>query len=214
MKAKVFAGELHLTALEYVPEMEDPDSDIFQAQANHITAVLKMALDKEPTYIESKVLKLSPGSVIATVDNIYNLNSTIKKETFVETLNTAIKECVDCGILESAAFTDVDLCHRTPIPCDGNTTECTTNDGIVGCTCKDGYIRSTFFDRSCSACPSGQKAVGNTDCEPCSFGYAGFNCNDSSLLAVVVVSCVLGGLLLILLLVFIIYSSRWAGDPG
>uniref|UniRef100_UPI0037E8C4CE protein HEG-like n=1 Tax=Semicossyphus pulcher TaxID=241346 RepID=UPI0037E8C4CE len=39
----------------------------------------------------------------------------------------------------------------------------------------------------------------------CSFGYAGFNCNDSALLAVVVISCVLGGILIILILALLIY---------
>ncbi|KAM4536203.1 uncharacterized protein V3H82_025791 isoform 2-T2 [Fundulus diaphanus] len=61
-----------------------------------------------------------------------------------------------------------------------------------------------YSNSSCKACPSGQRAVGDT-CLKCSFGYAGFNCNDSSLLAVVVISCVLGGVLLILLLALLVY---------
>ncbi|XP_053194861.1 protein HEG homolog 1 [Scomber japonicus] len=57
---------------------------------------------------------------------------------------------------------------------------------------------------SFSACPSGQRAVGDI-CQSCPFGYSGFNCKDSALLAVVVISCVLGGVLLILILVLLIY---------
>ncbi|XP_047215606.1 protein HEG isoform X2 [Girardinichthys multiradiatus] len=61
-----------------------------------------------------------------------------------------------------------------------------------------------YSNISCKACPSGQQAVGNT-CRTCPFGYGGFNCNDSSLLAVVVISCVLGGVLLILVLALLVY---------
>ncbi|KAM9843379.1 uncharacterized protein ACBR49_012594 [Aulostomus maculatus] len=50
-------------------------------------------------------------------------------------------------------------------------------------------------------------------CEPCAFGYAGFNCSDSALLAVVVISCVLGGVLLILVLALLAHCC-WMRRPG
>ncbi|KAM4598322.1 uncharacterized protein ACJ7VT_021850 [Polymixia lowei] len=59
-------------------------------------------------------------------------------------------------------------------------------------------------DATFLACPSGKRADGDT-CRPCSFGYAGFNCSDSALLAVVVISCVLGGVLLLTVLALFIY---------
>ncbi|XP_026102858.1 mucin-13-like [Carassius auratus] len=55
-----------------------------------------------------------------------------------------------------------------------------------------------------TVCPSGYKAENNT-CVRCPFGYSGFNCDDSSLLALVVVACVLGGILLIVILAVLIY---------
>ncbi|TNN26994.1 Protein HEG [Liparis tanakae] len=42
----------------------------------------------------------------------------------------------------------------------------------------------------------------------CAFGYAGFNCNDSALLAVVIISCVLGALLIIVLALLIYCYCR------
>lgn len=47
----------------------------------------------------------------------------------------------------------------------------------------------------------------------CPFGYAGFNCDDSSLLAVVVISCVLGSVLLILLISLLIACNRSKAVP-
>lgn len=186
--------------------MENPESPIFKTTAKQIVDALGSALRKDPSYIESRVLELRSGSVIASVDNIYQLNSATNQKSFEADLKESI-DCNNCGLLGGAEFNDTDLCQMKPKPCDLDTTECYTSDGIVSCPCQTGYIRSNFSQRSCSACPSGQKAKDNA-CVKCPFGYSGFNCNDSSLLAVVVISCVLGGLLLILLLAFIIYGSR------
>ncbi|XP_059925807.1 protein HEG isoform X2 [Gadus macrocephalus] len=50
-------------------------------------------------------------------------------------------------------------------------------------------------------------------CLPCSFGYAGINCNDSSLLAVVVISVVLGSVLLLLVLGLITWMCCFRSSP-
>ncbi|KAJ8389949.1 hypothetical protein AAFF_G00112340 [Aldrovandia affinis] len=106
-----------------------------------------------------------------------------------------------------STIVETNLCSQDPSPCDTITTDCIFSGGIVTCSCRSGYINSRFSNRGCTACPSGEKEE-NGNCVVCPFGYAGFNCNDSSLLALVVISCVLGGLLFILLLAFVIYCCR------
>ncbi|KAJ8364467.1 hypothetical protein SKAU_G00132980 [Synaphobranchus kaupii] len=204
--AKVFPVDLRFTTV-FQQGMENSESEIFQKTAENITAALREALSSDPTYIESKVLELRKGSVVATVDNIYNAKSDATEKSFLTALNEAI-DCTDnCGILGMANLTVLKPCEQNSGPCDEDTTTCDSLDGIVSCTCKSGYIKSKFTERICSACPSGMEQVNNI-CSRCSFGYSGFNCNDSSLLAVVVISCVLGGLMLITLLAFVLYYCR------
>ncbi|XP_064178028.1 mucin-13-like isoform X1 [Anguilla rostrata] len=207
-KAKVFAGDLRLTDQLFEEGMKDTGSKIFLETATNIQTALKAALGNDSNYIESKVLQLRNGSIIATVDNIYKTTSTLTPTSFDTAFNKSVQQCGnDCAILQKSTFSKVDLCMQKPAPCDVDTTTCKNNDGNLNCVCKPGYIRSTFSSRSCSACPSGQK-IEKGMCVPCSFGYSGFNCNDSNLLAVVVISCVLGALLLITLLAFTIYGCR------
>ncbi|KAI1887255.1 hypothetical protein AGOR_G00188040 [Albula goreensis] len=151
---------------------------------------------------------LRPGSVVATVQNVFRRSSNAMQESTSAAITEAIQACGNnCGLLQGAQFNGVltNLCSQDPGPCDKKTTECEFRaDGVATCSCRPGYVSSLFSNRSCAACPSGEKEE-EGKCVACPFGYAGFNCNDSALLAVVVISCVLGGLLVILLLAFIIY---------
>lgn len=210
VKAQVFPGQLRVTSLNYSSEMSDRSSAVFQSTAAEISAQLFQILDGQPGYIRSDVTQLTQGSVVATVDNIFEGTNVTEQD-----VNQAISKAINTstsGLLVGASYTDKDLCASGLLaPCDVSTTSCSVVKGQATCSCKDGYVTigQLYSNSSCKACPSGERAVGNT-CEPCSFGYAGFNCNDSSLLAVVIVSCVLGGILLILILALIAYSC-WRG---
>ncbi|XP_039900434.1 protein HEG homolog 1 isoform X3 [Simochromis diagramma] len=199
--AHVFPGRLHLTTLKFQNEMFNRSSKIFQMTAANISATLSDILKKQPGYIRSDVVQLEPGSVQATVNNVFS--DTTENQT---TVNNAINEAIktSTGLLGQATYTSINLCELSPLPCEVSTTVCTNTNGQAACTCKDGYISNVYSNTSCKACPSGQRPVGEV-CEACPFGYAGFNCNDSALLAVVIISCVLGGILLILILALFIY---------
>lgn len=181
--------------------MRNRSSSIFQRTAANISAALTDVFKNKPGYRRSEVVQLQPGSVIASVNNIFEDNSATQ-----ESVDMIIKEAVrnGTGILGNVTYTATDLCEVEPLPCDHSSTECTTVNGKASCSCKEGYVSMIYSNTSCKACPSGQQAVRDT-CQPCTFGYAGFNCNDSSLLAVVVISCVLGGVLLILILALLGY---------
>ncbi|XP_008299406.1 protein HEG homolog 1 [Stegastes partitus] len=181
--------------------MRNRSSSVFQKTAAEISAVLERALRNQPGYIRSDVVQLEPGSVQATVNNVFGTTNATQ-----ESVNQAINQAAanSDGLLKNATFTPKNLCEQQPLPCDVSSTMCTNTNGRAVCSCKEGYISIVYSNTSCRACPSGQRAVGDA-CQPCAFGYAGFNCNDSALLAVVVISCVLGGTLLILILALLIF---------
>nr|XP_040047858.1 protein HEG isoform X1 [Gasterosteus aculeatus aculeatus] len=205
--AQVFPGRLHLTSLIFNNNMTDRSSAIFRNTSAQISKSLRAVLKDQPGYKQSDVVRLEPGSVQATVNNIFE-DTTITQESITQAIKDAIANPSN-ELLSNAEYTNTNLCEQEPLPCDVSSTMCTNSNGNAVCSCKQGYISILYSNTSCRACPSGEGAVGNI-CQPCAFGYSGFNCNDSALLAVVVVSCVLGGVLLIVL-ALLIYGSCNAG---
>lgn len=208
METKTFPSSLRVNRT-FVDAMNNPQSPEFRNAANEILIAVNRALLNQPNYINSTVLRLTPGSIVASVNSYFQAYSPATQESVASAMDTAIKNATncgtaECGILAGAQYTVSDLCKGDPAPCDVDTTVCETKDGIAVCTCKPGHVPSPYQTRSCRVCPSGYKAQGN-NCVQCSFGYSGFNCDDSSLLALVVVACVLGGLLLIVILAVLIY---------
>ncbi|XP_063069541.1 serine-rich adhesin for platelets [Engraulis encrasicolus] len=210
MEARVFPGKLRVDR-QFEPEMADQSSQKFKSIAKEIRQALKTALDKQAGYIESIVLSLRKGSVVAIVENIFNIESNATENGTTFAIHEAIDNCDNCGsILAKAMYWERPLCPSPsadpsiPSACDPETSVCSAQGGIVNCSCKAGYVNNIYHTKSCQACPSGQKAEGGI-CVWCPFGYGGFNCDDSSLLAVVVISCVLGGVLLILILALLLY---------
>ncbi|XP_021480412.2 mucin-5AC isoform X2 [Oncorhynchus mykiss] len=206
VQAQVFSGDLHLNQT-FQDEMSNRSSVIFQQTAARISEALRRALENESGYSQTDVVLLRQGSVIATVNNVFKLGSSATQTSTNGAIEKAIQACgTTCGtILQRATFTATDLCDQAPQPCDVRSTTCEyKEDGVTRCSCKAGYINSFYSNQSCTACPSGQRSEGDA-CVPCPFGYAGFNCTDSALLAVVVIACVLGGVLLIMLLALFAY---------
>ncbi|XP_077475284.1 uncharacterized protein LOC144088635 isoform X2 [Stigmatopora argus] len=211
IRAQVFAGHLHLTSLTFKKEMLNRSSKEFQDTAANISAALAAAFAGQHGYLRSEVVLLAPGSVIATVSNIFE-NTEASQEDINQVIKGAIGSSSENDLLADATFSGTELCDLFPHPCDVSTAECNSINGLVSCSCKGGFISTVYSNTSCKACPSGQEVVGNT-CQNCPFGYAGFNCKDSSLLAVVVVSCVLGGILLIFILALLSYCC-WLRCSG
>ncbi|XP_069490180.1 mucin-13-like [Ambystoma mexicanum] len=204
---KTFPGVLHINSMEYTTDMAKKDSPAFLRAASEIESVLNKILENERGYIGSTVTKLSSGSVVADVENVFQLSSNATSQGIESLMETFIKECSDCGPLRNGdTFKEQDLCSVTN--CDNTTTVCqSNNDGVYSCNCKEGFLKSFPLDQTCTACASGYK-LEDKKCVKCPFGYAGFNCDDSSLLAVVVISCVLGSLLLILAISLLIACYR------
>ncbi|XP_051994913.1 protein HEG homolog 1-like isoform X3 [Xyrauchen texanus] len=210
VETKTFPSTLRVNRT-FENAMKNPQSHEFRQTANEIISAVNIALHNQPNYISSTVLRLMPGSVVASVNSFFELNSQATQDSVIAAMDTAIKECKDCGILANATYMKTDLCQQEPSPCDLDTTECAFREGLAECPCKMGHVPSPYQRKSCTVCPSGKKAQGEK-CVPCPFGYSGFNCDDSTLIALVVVACVLGGVLLIVILAVLIYlcvTHRW-----
>ncbi|XP_042601438.1 mucin-13-like [Cyprinus carpio] len=201
IQTKIFPGSLTLSEM-FKPEMTDRKSEEFQIVSNRIENELSIVLNGNG-YIRSIVLSLRQGSIIAEVQNFYDV-STVTKESVESQIREAITENKISGATE---FKENSVCDLGA--CDNKTTNCEELvSGVAMCTCKEGYVRSESTSQACLACPNGQKAVDSKICEKCPFGYAGFNCNDPYLLVVIVVSTVLGALLIIFIVALIVVSFR------
>ncbi|XP_066554638.1 mucin-13 isoform X1 [Amia ocellicauda] len=212
VEGKVFPGVLHLTKMTYKTDMSNISSKLFNETATTITEVLREILEKQEGYVESVVQKLESGSVVATVQNIYDISSNVNEKTVNSAILNKIQSCnVICGVFDGAEYQAKSLCDLNV--CDPISTDCHSTDGTANCKCKPGYRELIYTNKSCGVCPSGYKASG-TNCVKCPFGYSGFNCDESYLLAVVVISCVLGGLLVIVTLAFCCFCCRSSKDSS
>ncbi|XP_053494999.1 mucin-13b isoform X2 [Ictalurus furcatus] len=182
--AKTFPSDIRFTKMDYNSNMADKNSEIFQEKANDILNQINTVLTKTEGYLGSVVKSLSKGSVIADVQNFYSPSSQVTEEDVQMELLKVPETDVTMKNSCSTGF------------CEETSTLCKDNNGLAECTCKNGYIKLTATQQACFPCPSGEKAVDSEKCEQCSFGYSGFNCEESYLLILVVIACVLGTLLL------------------
>lgn len=201
IQTKVFPGVLNLS-MDFDPNMADKKSKEFQLLASEIENKLKEILSNDNGYINSTVLSLSKGSVIADVQNFYDLSSDATSVSVANKIEN--NKWPEANGFKGGRVCDLDICDNT-------TTEgCEEQEasGTARCTCKEGYIRSQFTSLSCHSCPNGEMAVGEDSCKKCSFGFSGFNCSDPYLLVVIAVSTVLGVLLIIFIVALIVVSCR------
>ncbi|KAK2820389.1 hypothetical protein Q5P01_023348 [Channa striata] len=206
--AKVFPGQLILP-LQYNDKMSDKTSPEFAEASKILPNELSNIFGESDTYTGSIVLELRPtasraaGGVSASIEITFSEKSDITTEQVQESMVKATN-CDGC-LLAGGSFDETQLCSKDP--CDVQTTECKSKNGLYNCTCKESYVRTDFSVRMCIACPSGQKAEGSVKCVSCPFGYSGLNCNESWQLVLVIVGSVLGGLLLITLILLPVVAT-------
>ncbi|XP_078080089.1 protein HEG homolog 1-like [Mustelus asterias] len=203
---RTFPGILHLKEVSFTNDMKEVSSKAFYDTATKIEKEVKSFFKGDISYRKSIVRKLAKGSVNAIVDNIFALSSNATEDSVSAMIKAGIENCSSCALVtREDTFIAESVCSQNP--CDNSTSRCKANNGITTCNCLPGYFKFLPSDRSCKACLSGFKLENGT-CVKCPFGYGGFNCDKSYLLAVVVISCVLGGILLLLLLALITTCLR------
>jgi len=203
--------------------MSNPSSQIFQETAKDIEDTIKLGFKGRKDYLGSKVLKLTQrlartkvsrsDGVDAVVENIFEPNAVVTEKDVEKGIEKGIEEaatnCPPSGCVLTDAIIEVkDLCNVGQNPCDTKTSRCSSEKGEFKCDCVEGYIKTDLSDRLCVACSSGEQAVSQEKCEPCSFGFSGFNCEEPWKLVLVIVGSVLGGLLLIMIIVLIVTKSK------
>ncbi|XP_023134057.2 mucin-13b [Amphiprion ocellaris] len=208
MKAKIFPGVLTVPGITYTEDMSNQKSKAFLKAAEDIAIELERFFDGTQGYSGSRVLEINKGVarkdiVVASVENIYEANSEVTSSDVTKVM-TAASKCTGC-LLKDSEFTARNLCDENA--CDAFTTNCTSSDGSFTCPCLEGFIRTTYSDRICIACPSGSQAT-DSGCDNCSFGYSGFNCGDNWQLLLVIIGSVLGGLLLICLILLPVVALK------
>ncbi|XP_078385815.1 protein HEG-like [Cetorhinus maximus] len=203
---RIFPGILHLKNITFTDDMKEINSKAFYDIATDIEKEMKSFFKDDNSYYKSIVRKLGKGSVKAFVDNIFAHSSKATLESVDASVKDGIKNCSSCTLVSrSDSYNGENICSLNP--CDVSTSRCEANNGIATCNCLPGYFKFLSSDQSCKACLSGFKLENGT-CVKCPFGYGGFNCDKSYLLAVVVISCVLGGLLILLFLALITTCVR------
>ncbi|XP_051771415.1 mucin-13b [Ctenopharyngodon idella] len=203
IQTKVFPGSLRLIG-DFDPQMSDMTSEKFRNTANTIEENLREVFKDLSGYIHSAVLSLREGSIIAEVQNFFDLKSNATTEEIQSKIQDAIENSI---IFNASEFEQKSVCDLQS--CDRNTTTCNEQvSGVASCTCREGYVKSQSTSQVCLACPNGERAVDTEECEKCPFGFAGFNCSDPYLLVVVVVSTVLGAFLIIFIVALIVVSCR------
>ncbi|XP_056153417.1 mucin-13-like [Lampris incognitus] len=216
--AKVFPGYFDLPNEPCTEELRKKDSQQFQDLSQKITKALLPGLHELNGYITSTVFSLcddaSPalrslrnmGNVNASVQNVFQRNSAVTDQAVLAGVEDAIKKCEnDNCVLSGSSFKATDVCVLGA--CDSQTTTCSSDSGVFSCECRDEYVKNTFSNRVCQACPVGQRAEKGV-CINCPYGYSGLNCNESWKLALIVVGSTLGGLLLVTVIGLAIVANR------
>lgn len=212
MAARVFPGTVE-TNQSYVDAMAVKTSEEFQTLSSTIVENMMRLLEgfeeAEPVVLELVQSNTVQGAVAtrntptasAIVETRFPAAANITQEAIADALNGRCDGCVISG------FTARALCDTNP--CDAASTQCTDADGAFQCQCRDGFEKSNFTDRLCTAitCPSGERVSANA-CIKCSFGFTGVNCAENWKLILVIVGSALGGLLLISIILVAVFASK------
>lgn len=232
IKGTIFPGTITVKEIE-TSDLENKNSPAYQKFYFKVTSFFKEAFkqgDYGQTVIREVTILSSTRSEMRANDKLVKVsvvNIFVENSVTEEQVNTAIKTAIAndaekiFGDYTQQDRCDYYGCKRT------NNDNCT--DGLQ-CTCKDGLYRpnvqvplcvAATCPDSCSVtnhkrcvwtgqentceCLPGFKKKGD-DCQKCSFGYSGVECQDQFQLILTIVGCIAGVLVLGMVIALIVLA--------
>uniref|UniRef100_A0A8C3XX31 Mucin-13 n=1 Tax=Catharus ustulatus TaxID=91951 RepID=A0A8C3XX31_CATUS len=228
-----YGGEAFPATIEvnanYTNSIQDVNSTEYETMFNKLSEFFSNAFTGLGDYKETVIVKIQPSSksrssvpVNVTVTNLFTWDSDVDNETVAEKVKGAINN--ESYVSSYAVARRCDF-----YGCDIKTTVCVEGT-VPECKCLSDFEKTVWDDLSCSACSKNCSAekhkycvkenevprckcmvnfkTVSEDCVPCSVGYSGEECTDSSELILIIVGTVLGAIILILVIVVSIVSVR------
>ncbi|KAM3820970.1 protein HEG homolog 1-like [Vipera latastei] len=153
MPAKVFPALLKLRN----PETEESSQSVVTRQVRRLFQHILARLDG---YLDSPVYALNWSAGEVTILHHFSARGPVTEHEVDAAVDTFRAQCRNGSLLGAATFCDhvgayqaFDLC-RLDI-CEPFSTSCSSQDGLVSCSCHSGFFRAHALDRTCTACESG-----------------------------------------------------------
>ncbi|XP_032549910.1 mucin-13 [Chiroxiphia lanceolata] len=209
------------------------NSTAYEEVFNGVSEFFERAFKNLSTYVQTVIVEIQPSEksraasqTIVTVMNLFKENSSVTNET----VSHAVEQAIEENSSYVSSYKEAKKCDV--FQCDNQTTVC-VEDLFPECQCKSGLEKTTWDDRSCSACSKDCSAQahkycaieggipkctcmtnfedkdGNDgECVPCQVGYSGENCTDNTELILIIVGTILGAIILSLVITVSVISAR------
>ncbi|XP_027492398.1 mucin-13 [Corapipo altera] len=212
------------------------NSTAYEEVFNGVSEFFEKAFKNLLTYVQTVIVEIQPSEksrttsqTIVTVMNLFKENSSVTNES----VSLAVKQAIQENSSYVSSYEEAKKCDV--FQCDNQTTDCVEDvkDPFPECQCKSGLEKTTWDDRSCSACskncsaqahkyctikegipkctcmPNFEEKDGNDgECVPCQLGYSGENCTDNTELILIIVGTILGAIILSLVIAVSVISAR------
>ncbi|CAL9690639.1 unnamed protein product [Knipowitschia caucasica] len=206
-RAKTFLGIFSVNK-----QIHDPV--VFKSAQMHeiqreIIHLLNASLSVLRGYSRSTLRKREEGRTGILAVNMFSISADVTSSEVYNSIHATLTNCSfflsHCRMVlqHQISYQVESLCEAQKTQCDTERSVCTDHSGTASCQCLPGYYKHNPEDLSCLECGDGYKLENGT-CQPCMFGFGGFNCGNFYKLIAVVVSPAGGGILLILIIVLIV----------
>ncbi|XP_063308998.1 protein HEG homolog 1-like isoform X2 [Pelobates fuscus] len=215
--ARTFPARISLSGLRLNQDLSEEEMlDMKMAwTSDRVKTVFHAGLGSIDGYLSTSIqqLDLQGGHMVVLhyFSTLFPVTEQILQDALTQSATLCMEADYSC-VLSTDSYQGFSLCEFGLCDPPVSTSEC--QNGLIFCVCREGYYKSHPWDHSCKACGSGFQWK-DGDCLRCPFGFGGFNCEDSFLLAVVVESCVISVIfpMLVVLLFHYIRGKKKPAKP-
>ncbi|XP_063309001.1 protein HEG-like isoform X4 [Pelobates fuscus] len=217
LTARTFPARISLSGLRLNQDLSEEEMlDMKMAwTSDRVKTVFHAGLGSIDGYLSTSIqqLDLQGGHMVVLhyFSTLFPVTEQILQDALTQSATLCMEADYSC-VLSTDSYQGFSLCEFGLCDPPVSTSEC--QNGLIFCVCREGYYKSHPWDHSCKACGSGFQWK-DGDCLRCPFGFGGFNCEDSFLLAVVVESCVISVIfpMLVVLLFHYIRGKKKPAKP-